>query len=61
MAFAKASASRATEEEMMKSFARAVFALVLLGSVGAALSACNTVAGAGDDLHNGARDVQQHL
>ena len=46
---------------MLRTVAKAIFALVLLASVGAGLSACNAVAGAGDDIHNGARDVQQHL
>jgi predicted small secreted protein len=38
--------------------ARALIAVLL---VAGGLSACNTVAGAGQDLKNGAHDVQQHL
>jgi predicted small secreted protein len=45
---------------MASTMARAIFALVLLAGIGA-LSACNTVAGVGQDIQNGARDVQQHL
>jgi predicted small secreted protein len=35
--------------------------LVLLGIVAAALSACNTVAGVGEDVSGGARTVQGWL
>ena len=45
----------------MPRIAKAIFALVLMIGFGAALTACDTVAGAGDDIHNGARDVQRHL
>jgi Entericidin EcnA/B family. len=32
--------------------------LIILAAVAAALSACNTVAGVGDDISGGARTVQ---
>lgn len=45
---------------MFSTMARAILALILLAGVGA-LAACNTVAGFGQDIQNGAHDVQQYL
>jgi predicted small secreted protein len=39
--------------------AKALLALALLTSVGAALSACHTVEGAGEDISNTGRAVQR--
>ena len=46
---------------MRQKLARALFTLLILSAIGATLSACNAVAGAGHDITNTSRDVQRHL
>jgi predicted small secreted protein len=46
---------------MRHTLAGALLTLFILTGVGAMLSACNAVAGAGEDISNTSRGVQRHL
>jgi predicted small secreted protein len=46
---------------MRQRLAGALLTLLILSGVGAMLSACNAVAGAGEDISDTSRGVQRHL
>lgn len=46
---------------MRRTLGKALLALLLLSGTAASLSACNTVAGAGEDIEGASRGVQKHL